>query len=122
MRDPSAPSGLRLSYGAASRMTKCESGIEREHKHKHKHKHEHEHEMRGRRSTTAYHSVSGKRERLPYNGFQIVDPVLLHALCSAPQASSRPGDKAELVVLLQMGMCRQDADAEAVGAGFARRN
>lgn len=31
----------------------------------------------------------------------------------------RPGDEAELVVLLQMRMSGKDADAEAVGAGFA---
>ncbi len=37
-------------------------------------------------------SVSGKRERLPYN--------LIHTLCSLLHASSRPGDEAELVVLL----------------------
>ena len=34
----------------------------------------------------------------------------------------RPGDEAELVVLLQMRMSRKDTDAEAVGAGFARGN
>jgi hypothetical protein len=75
--------------------------------------------------------MTGKRERLPYNGaacpitgFQIVDPVLLHTPCSMLHAlcPSGPGDEAELVVLLQMGMSRQDADTEAVSAGLARRN
>ncbi len=37
-------------------------------------------------------------------------------------ATSRPGDEAELVVLLQMGMSGQDPDTETVGAGFACRN
>ncbi len=35
---------------------------------------------------------------------------------------SRPGNEAELVVLLQMGMSGQDADTETVGAGLACRN
>jgi hypothetical protein len=43
-------------------------------------------------------------------------------LLPALHFSSRPGDEAELVVLLQMGMSGQDADTEAVGAGLARRN
>ena len=35
---------------------------------------------------------------------------------------SRPGDEAELVVLLQMRMSRKDANAESVRAGFACGN
>jgi hypothetical protein len=53
--------------------------------------------MRVRTSTTAYHSVSGKRERLPYNGAgalalqrdfrsSILSYSILFALCSMLRA------------------------------------
>src|SRR6476659_9256456 len=65
--------------------------------------------MRVRTSTTARHPLSGKRERLPYNGISDCRSILLHAprsLLLAPCSlllalcPSRPGDEAELVVLL----------------------
>ena len=92
-------------------MTKCESEIEREHK-----------------GPNVYNCVSLSERQAGALALQrdfrssILSYSMLHALCSAPRASSRPGDEAELVVLLQMGMSRQDADTEAVGTGFARRN
>ena len=82
--------------------------------------------MSVRTSTTAYHSVSGKRERLPYNGISdrrscltpctpcsmlhVCSMLLAPCSCScsllllaparpAPR-SSGPGDETELVVLL----------------------
>jgi len=101
-------------------MTKCESGSEREHKQ--------EDEDDG---PNVYNCVSLSERQAGALALQqdfrssIPSYSMLHALCSAPHAlrfSSRPGDEAELVVLLQMGMSRQDADTEAVGTGFARRN
>jgi hypothetical protein len=89
------------------------------------HEHEHEHEHEGPNVYNCIHSVSGKRERLPYNGIPdrrscLTLCSILYALCSMLYAlcsmlysllpapcslpvapcPSRPGDEAELVVLL----------------------
>ena len=70
-------------YRPRKRLRLTRRGIEYEHEHEHEHEHEQEQEQEGPNvSRTAHHPLSGKRERLPYNGISDGRSILRHALRS----------------------------------------